>query len=79
MGMPIDYPRINQFPEWFTVDATLRYNVKIRKVGMINNGRGAAYQQLKEKRVRYSGKELIEGLPVKLKKGEMIWMEVQPD
>ncbi len=79
MGMPIDYPRINQFPEWFTVEATSGYHVKMRKVCLINNGSVSAYQQLMEKNGRYSGKELIEGLPVNLKKGEMIWIEVQPD
>jgi hypothetical protein len=27
LHLPIDYPRINQFPEWFTVEATARYEV----------------------------------------------------
>jgi hypothetical protein len=27
MHMPADYPRINQFPEWFTVDDDTRYLV----------------------------------------------------
>jgi hypothetical protein len=27
MHMPRDYPRINQFPEWFTVDKTKSYHV----------------------------------------------------
>ena len=26
--MPLDYPRINQFPEWFTVDKNARYQVQ---------------------------------------------------
>ncbi len=29
MRMPLDYPRINQFPEWFTVDAGHRFQVAI--------------------------------------------------
>lgn len=28
MGLPLDYPRINQFPEWFTVEAQQRYRVR---------------------------------------------------
>ena len=28
LHMPLDYPRINQFPEWFTVDKTARYRVR---------------------------------------------------
>jgi hypothetical protein len=28
MHMPVDYPRINQFPEWFTVEEQKRYLVK---------------------------------------------------
>ena len=27
MKLPIDYPRINQFPEWFTVEADREYHV----------------------------------------------------
>jgi hypothetical protein len=70
MGMPLDYPRINQFPEWFTVEETSGYHVRIRKVSLNNNGSVSAYQQLKVKNGRYSGKELVEGLPVQLKKGK---------
>jgi hypothetical protein len=28
MGMPMDWPRMNQFPEWFTVEAGRRYEVR---------------------------------------------------
>jgi hypothetical protein len=31
MRLPLDYPRINQFPEWFTVVAGKRYTVGGRK------------------------------------------------
>jgi hypothetical protein len=27
--LPLDYPRINQFPEWFTVSAVQKYEVKV--------------------------------------------------
>jgi hypothetical protein len=29
MGLPLDYPRINQFPEWFTADEEEQYAVSI--------------------------------------------------
>jgi len=29
MYLPLDYPRINQFPEWFTVSAVQKYEVKV--------------------------------------------------
>jgi hypothetical protein len=29
MYLPFDYPRINQFPEWFTAEATKDYEIKI--------------------------------------------------
>lgn len=29
MHLPFDYPRINQFPEWFTVDPLAKYEVRI--------------------------------------------------
>ena len=28
MHMPIDWPRINQFPEWFTVQADRQYSIE---------------------------------------------------
>ena len=27
MKMPLDWPRINQFPEWFTVEADKQYSI----------------------------------------------------
>jgi len=29
LNLPVDYPRINQFPEWFTVDADAHYGVSM--------------------------------------------------
>jgi hypothetical protein len=29
LHLPVDYPRINQFPEWFTVTSTARYDVRV--------------------------------------------------
>ena len=28
LNLPIDYPRINQFPEWFVAEAGKRYQIK---------------------------------------------------
>ena len=59
MGMPVDYPRINQFPEWFTVEPGGRYRVRDLQTG--------------KTRV-YGGAELVEGLPVQVwAGGEMFW------
>jgi hypothetical protein len=53
MRLPLDYARINQFPEWFTVDAKTRYQVVI-------NGKG---QQA------VTGAALAAGLPLHLAPG----------
>ena len=53
MHLPLDYPRINQFPEWFTVESAERYLVAV------DDGREQAVK----------GAELIAGLPLKLGAG----------
>lgn len=55
MKLPVDWPRINQFPEWFTVSDDDRYNV----IDVDANKIGS-----------YSGKQLIEGIRVGLKENE---------
>ena len=57
MQLPLDYPRINQFPEWFTVDATKKYAVSIGS---------------QESRKMVFGSELIEGLPIQLSPGSEV-------
>ena len=61
MLMPLDWPRINQFPEWYTVIPGKKY-----EVSQGNTNRGMVY----------SGEELAKGLPVKLKPGELLRIEV---
>ena len=61
MHLPLDYTRINQFPEWFTVEPDARYEVKL--------GQGAAFVK--------TGAELAEGLPVKLNAGETLAIEAR--
>jgi hypothetical protein len=63
LNLPIDYPRINQFPEWFTVIEGEEYSI-------ISN-----QKQLSGK---YSGVQLLEGIPVKLKAGE-VWVARFPN
>jgi hypothetical protein len=62
MHFPADYPRINQFQQWFTIDENKKYAVTVRSSG-------------KTKTV--SGKVLIEGLPMNMKKGEIIYLSVK--
>lgn len=50
LKLPLDYPRINQFPEWFTAKRGERYRVQVA-------GNSAP---------RVSGSKLISGLPLKL-------------
>ena len=60
MHMPADYPRINQFQEWFTVDEEKHYRViSIRKKNKI-----------------VSGKKLKEGLEINIKSGESLKLEI---
>jgi hypothetical protein len=62
MHLPLDYPRINQFPEWFTAQAGARYEVSDAADG--------------KKRTR-TGKELLDGLTVSLKAGEELRLTVK--
>jgi hypothetical protein len=55
MHLPLDYPRINQFPEWFTAQAGARYELRNAASG---------------ERRTLTGKELIDGIAVSLKPGE---------
>ena len=48
MHLPQDYPRINQFPEWFTVEGDQAYQV-------CRSGDAAQ---------SYAGKQLLDGLPI---------------
>jgi len=57
MHLPFDWPRINQFPEYFTIDKGKSYTIK-------------SGDSRKEKII--SGTKLIEGFPVKVRKGETL-------
>ena len=55
MHLPLDYPRLNRFPEWFTAEAEKRYTVRNGVTGT---------------ETAHSGAQLQEGIPVELKAGE---------
>ena len=60
MHLPLDYTRINQSPEWFTAQADTSYTVKLDSA-----------QPQKE-----TGAQLAKGIPVKLKAGQTLLIEV---
>jgi hypothetical protein len=49
MKLPADYPRINQFPQWFTVSENAEYNLRF---------------PAGTRPVRMEGQALLEGIPV---------------
>ena len=54
MKLPLDWPRINQFPEWYTVDSETQYTV---------------HDLTANSRVTYTGKQLHEGVAIRLQPG----------
>lgn len=54
MKMPLDWPRINQFPEWYTVESESRYEVRDLATGS---------------KTTYSGTQLKKGITINLKPG----------
>jgi hypothetical protein len=63
LHLPVDWPRINQFPEWFTVTADARYRVRP----------AAAGAPVRE----HTGRELREGLPVRVGPGAPVRLRVE--
>jgi len=61
LRLPIDYPRINQFPEWFTAIKGVTYSITSSDKNISG---------------KYRGEELLEGIPVKLKAGEKLVISV---
>ncbi len=54
MNMPLDWPRINQFPEWFTAESSVQYT-------LLN-----VYEKVEK---TFTGPQLIEGIPIALEPG----------
>lgn len=63
MHLPIDWPRINQFPEYFTVEEKRTYSIE--------TGNNQNDQEI-------TGEKLLNGYSVKIKKGETIRISVRP-
>lgn len=61
--LPMDYPRINQLPEWFTVEKDKDYRVTFSKGETFNT---------------YKGEELMEGIEMTLEKGHQVSLTVNP-
>ena len=61
MHYPIDYPRINQFQNWFSVKDTQKYQV----------------EQSGNKIKTVTGKQLSEGFQIEVKKGEPVYISVR--
>ena len=62
MKLPIDWPRINQLPEWFTVEPGRRYIVIDRTGGPAR---------------AFTGRRMQEGIPLRLAPGERRRLEVR--
>lgn len=63
MRLPLDYPRINQFPEWFTAQPGACYEIR-------NLGSG--------EKITYVGADLPKGIAISLKAGEEMRLIVTP-
>lgn len=59
LHLPINYPRLNEWPEWFTVEHDRRYTVRIGDTESVR-----------------IGSELVQGLPVTLRAGQRLSIEV---
>jgi hypothetical protein len=60
LHLPINYPRLNEWPEWFTVEHDRRYDVQVAE--------GPSTARL--------GAELVHGLKVNLREGESLRLRV---
>lgn len=59
LHLPINYPRLNEWPEWFVVEHDRRYRVRVG-----------------EQTSMRLGSELVQGLPVTLRAGETLQIDV---
>jgi hypothetical protein len=63
MRLPLDYPRINMFPEWFVVQDEAQYTVR---------------HLIADKRETPSGRQLIDGIPISIEAGKEVRLVVRP-
>ena len=62
LNLPIDYPRINQFPEWFTAEEGKEYSIVSSNKEISGN---------------YTGKQLLDGIQIQLKPNEQLVISVK--
>lgn len=62
-NLPLDYPRINQFPEWFVVSPEKKYRVSFPS----GDASGS-----------YTGEELITGIEINLEDNQQIAIQIHP-
>ena len=62
MKLPLDWPRINQFPEWFTVEQNKRYLVQ----DLTSNTRKS-----------YTAQQMADGIAISLQTGIPLYLVVQ--
>jgi hypothetical protein len=60
MHLPLNYPRLNEWPEWFTVEHDRRYLVRIGDTPPVSR----------------LGADLVQGMPMTLRAGETVLVEV---
>jgi hypothetical protein len=60
-NLPLDYPRINQFPEWFVIDSGKDYRIVVPQYGI--NG-------------VYPGSQLLKGFPLQINRGQQLLLEI---
>jgi hypothetical protein len=58
LHLPVDWPRINQFPEYFTIETSKNYNIQFADGSMKSD--------------TLKGEELLKGFPLNLKKGNTV-------
>ncbi len=64
LNLPIDYTRINQFPEWYVVDREQKYEI----VSSSSELSGV-----------YDGNQLIDGVPISIKDSKPVYIKVKLD
>jgi len=62
LKLPVDWPRINQFPEWYTVNTENQYQVLNHNSNSIEI---------------YSGKDLVEGIPFRVSPERVLQLEIR--
>ena len=62
LNLPIDYPRINQFPEWFTIDPNRSYKIRSSNINLNST---------------YYGKKLIDGIQIDLSPGKELIISIE--